>query len=130
MKIYMKEIWEDEIQRLSLMEIAKRKLFILELPWRNNELFNSCIPRHMTYPVVKIYSPKFKCFVWLIKDVSGRTDIEIHPGNFFYQTTGCPLPGFGVVDINNDRKYDVFHSGDAMKFMFANLPDEWELAIE
>lgn len=68
----------------------------LELPWRNNERLFSCIPDG-TYKLGRHYSSRFG---WCIKlyDVSGRSDILIHPGNTVSDTEGCILVGSSFGD--------------------------------
>ena len=69
----------------------------LELPWKNNDSFVSCIPTG-EYNVVKYSSDKYRdCFQ--ILDVPGRDGVLIHTGNTTEDTTGCPLTGtsFGML---------------------------------
>ena len=40
-------------------------------------------------------SPKAKRVVVLLKDVPGRSEIEIHPGNFYTDSLGCIFVGDG-----------------------------------
>ncbi len=71
----------------------------LELPWRGNRQGVSCIPCG-EYDVAIRQSPKFGP-VYQVKNVPGRTWIEIHPGNlagnvelgFKTHVEGCILLG-------------------------------------
>lgn len=71
----------------------------LELPWRNNKRNVSCIPDG-EYKVAIRQSPRFGT-VYHVKEVTGRTYILIHSGNFAgdkskgYKThvNGCILLG-------------------------------------
>lgn len=73
--------------------------YTLELPWRDNEPFLSCIPAG-TYPIAPYESSKFGS-TYLIQEVPGRTGILFHSGNVAgdkhkdYRThsAGCILPG-------------------------------------
>lgn len=100
----------------------------LELPWLENRVRISRIPEG-TYMVHSHTSPKFgKCF-W-IKDVSGRSEILIHKGNYNKDTLGCILVGEGLHDINGDGKDDVTSSGSAMAKLLEILPTQFNLTIK
>ena len=63
----------------------------IELPWKENEPHVSCIPEGR-YELVKRYSPKFKWHL-LVKDVSDRALILIHPANdALKELKGCIAP--------------------------------------
>lgn len=74
-----------------------------ELPWRDNQRSKSCIPAG-SYTVVWAFSPKFERFTYLLKNVSGRDAIRIHPANFVgsrdaglrQQVDGCIAIGDGI----------------------------------
>ncbi len=76
-----------------------------ELPWRDNARDISCIPVG-TYQVK--YEPTGKHKGYVIKDVTGRTNIEIHVGNFCGDTLrdyrsdveGCVILGCGRDRLN------------------------------
>lgn len=78
----------------------------VELPWRDNQRGVSCIPEG-TYPAAPFYSPHLGRTVYLLRDVPGRQEIEIHNGNFAgdaakgYRTQvhGCILVGRSVGTI-------------------------------
>jgi hypothetical protein len=72
---------------------------VLELPWRGNEPFRSCIPLG-EYPVEFLPKAGDRKNVWLIKNVLGRSEVLIHTGNWVInpttgkqETFGCPLIG-------------------------------------
>jgi hypothetical protein len=72
--------------------------YILELPWRNNERAKSCIPEGV-YQASWHKSPRFG-WTYRISDVTGRSEILIHTGNYAGDTSrgflsnshGCLLP--------------------------------------
>lgn len=66
--------------------------YTLELPWKNNERDISCIPED-TYTVVphKTDPNKFR-----VKNVPGRSGINIEIGNSYKDILGCILVGTGV----------------------------------
>lgn len=108
----------------------------LELPWKDNEPNESCIPDGF-YIVKRHNSPTFgECFH--VTNVPGRSHILFHAGNYAGSvnpktgtpdTKGCILPGKALTDINADGISDVTSSGLAMKEMLRVLPDEFELEI-
>ena len=66
-------------------------LWTLECPWRDNQIFVSCVPDG-SYPLVAFDSPDHPdC--WVLTPVPGRTGVLIHPGNEVKHTQGCILPG-------------------------------------
>jgi hypothetical protein len=107
---------------------------ILELPWKDNAVNESCIPEGM-YIVEPYESPKFgKCFI--VKDVKGRTYILIHKGNYVHDTDGCLLPGLeGLIIEGLDEKYNIIngawvrHSAKAMALLFEKFTEPFELTI-
>ncbi|MBK5213631.1 MAG: hypothetical protein JJE55_08235 [Flavobacteriaceae bacterium] len=99
----------------------------LELPWKNNDFQVSCIPPG-TYKVVKRFSTKFKNHFHLT-DVSGRSFILIHSGNYYTDILGCILVGKGLADINKDGLKDVTQSRDALTDLLALMPKVFELKI-
>ena len=71
----------------------------IELPWKENRNSISCIPEG-TYDLVPYYSRKYG-WVFQVKDVTGRTYILTHAGNYAGDTSkgwrthsrGCILVG-------------------------------------
>jgi hypothetical protein len=73
--------------------------YTLEPPWRNNEHDVSCIPQG-EYSLVKgthtsVDGSSYPCYT--VEKVEGRSDIDIHIGNYPADTLGCILVG-GAVD--------------------------------
>jgi hypothetical protein len=64
---------------------------VLELPWKDNVPFESCIPAG-TYRCELVSSPKYGK-VYEVKGVLGRSNILIHYGNYVRNTDGCLLVG-------------------------------------
>ena len=91
----------------------------LELPWRGNRRQVSYIPLG-EYEVALRFSPKFKNHLH-ITDVSGRSYILIHPGNYFKDTSGCILVGSSFADINADGEMDVINSKKTMKALLDHV---------
>lgn len=103
-------------------------IYTLELPWKDNEPFISCIPEG-TYDVELTYSPKFKKMLWLIKDVPGRTGIRIHPASFVSDLEGCIAPGLNKQDLNGDGVIDMKNSRKALSLMRDLMPEKFKLDI-
>jgi hypothetical protein len=86
--------------------------YTLEQPWRNNMPRISCIPQG-SYKVVKRLSTKFKHHFHIL-DVTGRSLILIHAGNYNIQTEGCIIVGSFLADINNDGYIVTVNSQNTM----------------
>jgi len=100
------------VQTQGVIEANGSTFHSLELPWKDNQRRVSCIPPGV-YPLVRHVSPKFGECYW-VRNVPGRSEILIHPGNYHTQILGCILPGTGVADINGDGQLDVTSSRSAM----------------
>lgn len=76
---------------LKFGEHFSQSVWTLECPWRENQVFVSCIPDG-SYPLQGFDSPEHPgC--WVITPVPGRTGILIHVGNEVKDTQGCILIG-------------------------------------
>ena len=72
-------------------ENFSQSVWTLECPWRENQVFVSCVPDG-SYPLVAFDSPEHPdC--WVLTPVPGRTGILIHVGNKVKDTQGCILIG-------------------------------------
>jgi hypothetical protein len=82
----------------------------LELPVKDG-LPGSAIPEG-TYPVSVYPSPKFGRLMPLILGIPGRSNIEIHWGNFPEETDGCILLGEPAIQpdviLNSRAAFDTF----------------------
>jgi len=116
----------DKLFECNTIELPK-----VMIPYKINAKNVTCIPEG-EYKVEKYYSPtKGECF-W-VKNVPGRTMVEIHKGNFAsgktIDTEGCILPGMFLADINDDGHLDVADSTKAMQMLLNILPDHFKLHI-
>lgn len=124
---------DDGIQTLGELKVYEDSVMIfscktLELAWKENQRRISCIPLG-TYRVTKYNSPtKGRCF--LLHEVPGRTYIEIHKGNFYFDIEGCILPGKAHVDINGDGLKDVSSSTSVLNELLALMPSKFEITIK
>jgi len=64
----------------------ERGYYTAELPWRDNQSGVSCIPTG-EYLCQWAYSPSHNRKVYHVQNVPGRTDVEIHSGNYAGDTT-------------------------------------------
>lgn len=79
----------------------------LELPWKENEVDVSCIPKgNYTCKVGTFHSEQR----YELQNTSPRSGIFIHEGNYFKNTDGCILLGISPSDINADGQIDVTSS--------------------
>jgi len=99
----------------------------LELPWLNNATQKSCIPTG-TYKVVPRTSAKFKNH-FHVTDVTGRSYILIHAGNYFTDILGCILVGDAHKDVNGDGFRDVVNSKNTLNKLLDLAPNGFELSI-
>lgn len=60
----------------------------VELPWKDNKPNISCIPDGV-YPFEREYSPNKGRIVIELKNVTGRSDIQIHAGTKTSHVQGC-----------------------------------------
>lgn len=99
----------------------------LELPWKNNQKKISCIPTGI-YKVKKRFSEKYKNHLH-ITEVTGRSYILIHSGNYNTDTLGCVLVG-ELGFINSDDIVDVGNSKRTLKNLLNEIEiDSFELEI-
>jgi hypothetical protein len=92
--------------------------YTVELPWRGNKPYVSCIPEAEYSMVLGVYNrggyPAYE-----IVDVPGRTYIKIHRGNNVNDLLGCIAPGKGLGYI--DGLWSVTRSGAALEEFMAAL---------
>jgi hypothetical protein len=135
MKMIMSRSYEPNETRSTLFVVdGEHKYFegkALELPNKGNQNNISCINEGV-YDVEKYNSPtKGLCF--LIKNVQGRSNVEMHVGNFAtgkkIDTLGCILPGMRFIDIDGNGELDVADSALAMTTLLDIMPDSFKLYI-
>ena len=104
------------------------RCFTLELPDKGNASHVSCIPAG-TYEYFKRTSG-VNGDVLELRNVVGRSFIQVHRGNFTSDILGCILVGKTIADINSDGIPDVTSSGSTMKTLLSILDDEGVITIE
>lgn len=69
-------------------------------------------------------SPKLKREVLLLNDVPGHEYIEIHNGNYYYDSSLCFLVGKDFTDIDSDGLQDVTDSRNTLDRLLKLIPPE------
>lgn len=104
--------WYHNDCTLGRLTFGDFQCFTLELPWRDNQSGDyteaSCIVPG-SYDAFRRISPSNGPCLEL-KDVPGRTHIQIHKGNFTSDIRGCILVGDSIRFINADTIPDVGNS--------------------
>jgi len=101
----------------------------LELPWLDNQKNISCIPKG-EYTVAKYQSPTHgRGIVFQFDHVEGRSNVQIHKGNYYDDILGCVLVGAGFTDINQDGYLDVHSSGNTMNKLLEIMPETFIVTI-
>lgn len=126
MNIYI-NTWVNADCTLGRFFVGDFQCFSLELPWSANRRGLSCIPAG-TYKAIKYDSPS-KGKVLLLKDVPGRSYIEIHAGNFTRQIQGCILVGDGIRLLDGDEIPDVTNSKNTLNHILSLCDEENEVSI-
>lgn len=102
--------------------------YTLELPWKNNSLNISCIPKGTYQCSIK---PFHSTTQYEILNVPNRSGIFIHVGNYYHDSLGCIILGGGKGDINHDGQIDVTNSTksiSALKKFFSN--EDFTLTVQ
>ena len=133
MKLIIHRATDTMRQNLGVLELIYCNVPVLtlaklELPFLENQINISSVKKG-TYKVEKYQSPT-KGEVLLLKNVDGRSYIEIHSGNFYDDINGCILVGFGFKDLDKDGIQDVTESRKALDLLLSMLPNKIDLLIK
>jgi len=120
--------WKNKDCTIGRLECGGFRCLSLELPWLGNRKNISCIPEGV-YNATKYSSPKHGEVI-LLKDVPGRSMIEIHAGNYTRQIEGCILVGDSLKYLDGDTILDVTSSKATLAKLLTLLPDEFTMEIE
>ena len=103
--------------------------YTLELPYRSNKNFKSCI-KAGHYQGEIVYSQKFGTKVIRFDDKNNRKNILIHYGNFPEDTDGCIIAGdrYSKNVVGNSRKtleklIDRLRGNEVLAFQINNKID-------
>lgn len=89
----------------------------LELPWRMNEPFRSCISIGDYF--CSRYNSEIYRDTFIVLGAYNRDGILFHPGNYLKDTDGCILPGMSFGKSNDDVL--IIESRLAFKLMMERL---------
>ena len=129
MKTYFLErLYTDDKVTLGRFWFEGKTVYMLELPYKDNQKNISCIPDGV-YDVTWTFSPAFGRHLWLVQNVPNRSGIRIHPANMVSELRGCLAPGMDKKDINKDGIIDVVNSRKAFGLMRSLMPDDFKLEI-
>lgn len=123
-KIETKHYGDCTIGRLTFKQF---RCFTLELPWLTNCKSVSCIPSGV-YPAVKHKSPKNGDTI-LLQNVTDRTHIQIHAGNYTRQIEGCILVGDSIKYLDADSTPDVTNSKTTLSKLLGELGNDFAVEI-
>ena len=101
-------------------------LSTLELPWRNNRDFNSCILAGEYVAVPRIATKKFPYQHFILRAVPERDYILIHSGNYPRDTEGCILVGMTA----DAKRPAVWNSRRALRKLREWAPHGFRLRVE
>jgi len=127
MEVLTIRTWINNDCTIGRLNFQEFNCLTLELPWLDNKINVSCIPAGV-YEASLYNSPKHGRVV-LLKDVEGRTFIEIHSGNFTRQILGCILVGDSLKYLDDDDTLDVTNSYRTLQKLLGLLPQEFLIEI-
>ena len=98
----------------------------MELPWKLNKVRISCIPSGVY--IAKRYKRHGKIWVWQLKNVPGRTHIQIHIANIaIKELLGCIATGEKFEPLQGQDA--VLESGHAFKELMKLTKNEKQIRV-
>lgn len=119
--------WYDDSYTLGRLRVGDFQCFTLELPDLDNQKNVSCIPEG-EYSYFLRNSPK-NGKVLELKSVTGRSNIQIHSGNFTRQIRGCLLVGDSIKHIDRDDIPDISNSRNTLIKLLHEAGDSGIISI-
>jgi hypothetical protein len=121
-------------QTVGVLRVDGWSCYTLELPWRDNERRESCIPPApggdpVIYQAHQYNSPRYGPTLW-VRGVEGRSEILVHAGNFLSDTEGCILVGSELTDLDGDSVTDVTVSQATLDALLSRAPRVADLKVE
>ena len=92
MNAVLQRLIQNDKVTLGELTIEDKIFKTLELPWKNNQRNISCIPAG-EYKATYIFSNRFQKNLFVLHNVPGRDNVELHIGNTVADTHGCILLG-------------------------------------
>lgn len=120
--IVEREYQSDRTEGIMLAPSGTKLFRTLELPWKDNHHFVSCIPEG-TYLCAR-YTRKSGQVCWELQDVRDRTDILVHIANTVKDLMGCIGIGMAAGTVNG--LIGIIMSTVAFKrFMWMTRREPW-----
>ena len=125
----------ETIGRLAVVEDGEEvwSCRTIELPYRDNERWVSCIPPGRYVAEIVQESPAFSySHVWIHDRgfhaaASTRTGIKIHIANYARELEGCIAVGREFRDLDGDGVVDVTDSEETLRDLLKQMPAKTEL---
>ena len=116
---------------VGLLSIGDFSCVTLERSWKNNERNVSCIPAG-TYDLKKdkYYGGKKPYDNYTLLNVPGRTHVDIHIGNYYYDSLACILPATTIHLDQKNQDFVVWNSRKAFNKLMLALEDKNNLKIQ
>jgi hypothetical protein len=127
-KIRIKRIHKRDDCTLSVLVYKEFMCKVLELPDLDNQRNISCIPEGL-YKAKKRISPGKGYEVIEYINVSNRTYIQLHHGNYTRQILGCQLPGKDFIDLDGDGIPDITNTKATLDELLSMLPDTFMIEV-
>lgn len=102
--------------------------FTIERPWLDNQVEVSCIPEGDYRMELSIHNGKarpYKCL--LVRDVPGRSGIQIHIANRASELKGCIAPGYTTALLKGEIA--VLNSASAFRDLMQTVEVGDELSL-
>ena len=109
MRLYLKRIYRNKNNIQGILFSRGFACVTIELPWKDNTPFVSCIPAGI-YDCYYTSASKFTGGAIVIENVEGRTDIRIHIANAAHEIEGCTGVGEKI-----DNEFTISDSYVAFK---------------
>lgn len=105
-----------------------------ELPWKENKRRISCIPAGfyiLSFRTIGKYAfDSYHITNIDGSEVSERSDILLHYGNFEYDTLGCVLAGETFYDIDKDGDLDITNSKTTMRRLIQHIGKDDSIPLQ
>ena len=126
--IHIERYDNNELGCYGLLAVGSFDCYTLELPWHNNTPNISCIPIGCYIASVDKNITIGKQFVIRLQDVSNRTGVLIHVGNYTTEIAGCIL--VGNKQVTNSVKRMVTNSRHTMGKLLAEVEYDDEFYVD
>ncbi len=98
--VEIQRVYGDDDVTLGMLKHKTFKCFTVELPWKNNIPFVSCIPPGRYLMKLGRYN-RGGYDAYEVQEVPGRTLIKLHIANLPEDVFGCIGPGDSITHLND-----------------------------